>query len=322
MKQMLYTWLCCFLLASCYHEINLEEYRTTPKPVINSVVSSDDVVTATVSRTWFFPETLPYVHLPQAQVELYINGRYIERMEWKTKDNPQNPDRPDTLFLSTTVPAEGDRIRIVASTPEYGTAEAEDIIPRRTPISKVEYSIRQRQGMWQSTWRDYYEISYEVTFDDNPETDNYYLARITGVADTTNVYHHYTGEIDYIDPLFKEQDAIIDSGLSFDGLNRENGALFTDRNINGQTYKLQLKEYIGSLDESEHRIVSLYSLSEAYYLYLLSLQKVTGSTLEGGLGNIGLAEPIYIYSNVEGGAGILGGYQHDDAKVTLNNNIN
>ena len=323
MKRLLYTWLCCLLLVSCYQEIDLEEHRTTPKPVINSVVSSDDVITASVSRTWFFPETLPYVYLPQARVSLYINDRYVEQMEWKTKDNPQNPDRPDTLFLSTTVPAEGDRIRIVASTPEYGTAEAEDIVPRRTPISKVEHSIRQRQGMWQGAWSDYYEISYEVTFDDDPETDNYYLAKITGVADSTNAYpHFFIGEIYYIDPLFKEQDAIIDSGLSFDGLNKGNGALFTDRNINGQTYTLQMKEHITSLDASEQRIVSLYSLSEAYYLYLLSLQKVTGSTLEGGLGNIGLAEPVRIYSNVEGGTGILGGFQHADAEITLNNYIN
>ena len=38
----------------------------------------------------------------------------------------------------------------------------------------------------------------------------------------------------------------------------------------------------------------------SYFLYLLSLQKIAGSTLEGGLGNIGLAEPLRVYSNVEG----------------------
>ena len=45
-------------------------------------------------------------------------------------------------------------------------------------------------------------------------------------------------------------------------------------------------------------------VSESYFLYLLSLQKIAGSTLEGGLGNIGLAEPLRVYSNVEGGTGI------------------
>ena len=38
---------------------------------------------------------------------------------------------------------------------------------------------------------------------------------------------------------------------------------------------------------------------------MLSLQKIAGSTLEGGLGNIGLAEPLRVYSNVEGGTGIM-----------------
>lgn len=42
-------------------------------------------------------------------------------------------------------------------------------------------------------------------------------------------------------------------------------------------------------------------------------------TLEGGLGNIGLAEPLRVYSNVEGGTGILGGNQHSETTITLNN---
>ena len=66
-------------------------------------------------------------------------------------------------------------------------------------------------------------------------------------------------------------------------------------------------------------IISIYSLSESYFLYLLSLQKIAGSTLEGGLGNIGLAEPLRVYSNVEGGTGILGGNQHSETTITLNN---
>jgi hypothetical protein len=37
------------------------------------------------------------------------------------------------------------------------------------------------------------------------------------------------------------------------------------------------------------------------------------------LGNIGLAEPLRVYSNVEGGTGILGGNQHSETTITLNN---
>ncbi len=75
-----------------------------------------------ITRTWFYPDKKPYVNLPHAHVELDINNQYIETMQWKTLNDPRNPDQPDTLFLSNTIPAEGDRIKIVASTPRirYG----------------------------------------------------------------------------------------------------------------------------------------------------------------------------------------------------------
>ena len=270
MKHLLYTLLLGVFLTSCYRKIDLDEYRTTPKMVINSVVSPDTVVMASITRTWFYPDKKPYVNLPHAHVELYINNQYIETMQWKTLNNPRNPDQPDTLFLSNTIPAEGDRIKIVASTPEYGTVTAEDIIPKKVPIK-------------------------------------------------TGYYGYYETEIDYIDPVFKEQDAILDESMAFNGLEKRGGALFTDQSINGQTYTLQIKETTAELDETEQRIISIYSLSESYFLYLLSLQKIAGSTLEGGLGNIGLAEPLRVYSNVEGGTGILGGNQHSETTITLNN---
>lgn len=317
MKHLLYTLLLGVFLTSCYRKIDLDEYRTTPKMVINSVVSPDTVVMASITRTWFYPDKKPYVNLPHAHVELYINNQYIETMQWKTLNNPRNPDQPDTLFLSNTIPAEGDRIKIVASTPEYGTVTAEDIIPKKVPIKNASHTIKKGNGVYQGTISDYFEIYYEVTFDEFPEKNNYYLAKITQIK--TGYYGYYETKIDYIDPVFKEQDAILDESMAFNGLEKRGGALFTDQSINGQTYTLQIKETTAELDETEQRIISIYSLSESYFLYLLSLQKIAGSTLEGGLGNIGLAEPLRVYSNVEGETGILGGNQHSETTITLNN---
>lgn len=317
MKHLLYTLLLGVFLTSCYRKIDLNEYRTTPKMVINSVVSPDTVVMASITRTWFYPDKKPYVNLPHAHVELYINNQYIETMQWKTLNNPRNPDQPDTLFLSNTIPAEGDRIKIVASTPEYGTVTAEDIIPKKVAIKNASHTIKKGNGVYQGTISDYFEIYYEVTFDEFPEKNNYYLAKITQIK--TGYYGYYETEIDYIDPVFKEQDAILDESMAFNGLEKRGGALFTDQSINGQTYTLQIKETTAELDETEQRIISIYSLSESYFLYLLSLQKIAGSTLEGGLGNIGLAEPLRVYSNVEEGTGILGGNQHSETTITLNN---
>ena len=196
MKHLLYTLLLGVFLTSCYRKIDLNEYRTTPKMVINSVVSPDTVVMASITRTWFYPDKKPYVNLPHAHVELYINNQYIETMQWKTLNNPRNPDQPDTLFLSNTIPAEGDRIKIVASTPEYGTVTAEDIIPKKVAIKNASHTIKKGNGVYQGTISDYFEIYYEVTFDEFPEKNNYYLAKITQIK--TGYYGYYETEIDYI----------------------------------------------------------------------------------------------------------------------------
>ena len=44
---------------------------------------------ASITRTWFYPDKKPYVNLPHAHVELYINNQYIETMQWKTLNNPR-----------------------------------------------------------------------------------------------------------------------------------------------------------------------------------------------------------------------------------------
>lgn len=42
------------ILTSCYREIDVEKYRTTPKIVINCPISPDTVIRASITRTYFF----------------------------------------------------------------------------------------------------------------------------------------------------------------------------------------------------------------------------------------------------------------------------
>lgn len=319
MKPLFYVLLVAVGLVSCYRRIDLDDYRTTPKLVINSIVSPDTVIMATVAHTWFYPDAPSDVSLPEARVELYLNDRYIETLSWKTVRHPDRPDLSYALFCSNTVPVEGDTVRLVASTPALGQATATDVIPKKASIDRVTYTIRKEHGIYQGMEFDYDEIDYEITFDEYPTPGNYYLLRITRVMSTPYGTTYNAIEADYLDPVFKEQDAILDGSLSFDGLEKRGGALFTDQHINGQTYTLQVREIATNLQDNELRVISLYALSESYFLYLLSLQRVAGSTLDGALGDIGLAEPLRVYSNVTGGTGILGGFQQTTMEVALHN---
>lgn len=336
MKRYIFFILTLALFTSCYQEINLDEYRTAPKIVINCAAFTDVPLTASVTRTWFYTENTPYVKLPNAKVELYVNDNFVEQMKWqplKTETETRS-SVPDSVFASGYVPKGGDRIKIVASNPGYQTVYAEDVVPIKVPIVKIAYTAKKVDLGYKASYyyydengqmvdmSEYWEIIYRITFRDIPDQDNYYMIRIDkdgldeGRYGYGGGYYIYAG-IDYIDPILKEENTILDGSLGFDGLNNENGCLFTDRDIEGKEYTLRLKELTSSRFSPKKRSITLYTISRSYYQYILSLQKVGGSTVEGGLGNLGFGEPIRIYSNVVDGTGILGTSQYDVRNIEI-----
>ena len=282
--------LSSMLLTSCYRKFDLEEYRTTPKMVINSAFSPDTVVMASISRTWFHSESKPDVTIRNAKVELYIDGIFKEEMPWKEYSYWKSSrwlgeDRggwvTDTLYISNTVPQPGQTVKIVASTPEYGTASAEDKIPSKTEIKGLRIIPRK-----------------EATGNGGTLVDG-------------------DGNISYIDPVFTQQQGILDEVFGSSMVNWR-GRVFSDELFDGKEYTLQVKEQLRS-DTKYYtkRHIRLYSLSEPYYQYLLSLQNIKNEGIMGGLTNVGLAEPVRIYSNVEGGTGIAGGCQWFESLVDI-----
>ena len=55
--------------------------------------------------------------------------------------------------------------------------------------------------------------------------------------------------------------------------------------------------------------------------YLVALEKIYGGSVSGSLSDIGLAEPVKVYSNVCGGVGILGACQRAEKIVDIRNLI-
>ena len=302
------------ILTSCYREIDVEKYRTTPKIVINCPISPDTVIRASITRTYFFSDLdnlkpeyngwngqteISSIKLRNAKVELYINGTYKEDMRWQALD----------------------KVKIVATTPEYGSVWAEDVVPQRVPIEKIEVSCRKETGDPYSIQNntpgnitynnEYYAFQYYITFRDTPGKANYYQLWVKG-------------DIQYIDPIFNSVNSTIDGTLGYDGVDGRGGRVFTDELIDGKEYTIQVKELIQahySVQDLKERSINLYSLSESYYQYLLSLEKISASTLSGSLSNIGLAEPLRVYTNVNNGTGILGACQRTNIKINLGDYI-
>lgn len=297
--------LTIIISTSCYRDIDLEAYRSEATVVLNSIITPDTVVMVDVSRTWFFTDSHPAEDIKDLNVELYINSRLEAIMEYNGEK-----------YISDIHPQEGDTIKICAKV-DGNTVTAEDIIPNLIELEDVSVSHRKVSSGTPSIEIDGNgniveknkdnEFTYKITFRDEANKKNYYFIRIEE-CDSRQIL----GTLDYsYDPVFQILSEQINGSLTNRTISGQFGLPFSDEGIDGKEYVLTIKETGPDTyyDEGDfcYRRFRLYSISKAYYLYLVSLQSNdSDQSWQGGMADIGIAEPVPIYSNIQGGTGILG----------------
>jgi hypothetical protein len=312
------------LLNSCYKDLDLEDYRPVPKIVLNAVASPDTVIMASITRSSFFTDTEAFACIKDAEVKLYINGVFKEKMQWQDHIEEQIPwqehDEFDNegTYVSSVKPQAHDVVKIVANTPS-GSVWVEETVPEKIEIEKVEVSCRKVSGNGSfymkpngtSVEIDNIEIKYHITFQDTPGKSNYYCIRI-----------EHAERMDYSpDPVFIEQASFLYGAIEDGTIDGDGGRAFSDKIIDGKKYTMVVSEITdemifhngGILD----RKVVLYSISESYYHYLTSTLNIDSEKIMENLPDYGLAEPIRIYSNVHGGTGIFAAVNSDSWGVEL-----
>ncbi len=318
MRQYIFTFLLlsCMVLGSCYKEIDMSKYRPDPKVVLNAIIIPDSVVKVSLSQTVFYTETESgedYL-IKDATVSLYINGGFVENLAWTTREYEDYYGTYVTgEYVSQTVPETGDYVRIVADT-SIGKAQAEEYILESTAIEDVKLKVVNKGEYWK-------DLVYEITFTDNPGTDDYYLLTIREKVYMDDelvidgfVYLDYSYE-----PLYFINESILDKVFDERYLYADGGAVFSGATIDGKTYTLRIGEsfythtVIGGDDYPEgreeeiraERTVYLFKVSEDFFHYRYAIQNLDRG-LFSSLRTAGLAEPVRIHSNIENGTGILG----------------
>lgn len=132
------------------------------------------------------------------------------------------------------------------------------------------------------------------------------------------------GQVDYtIDYVFQVLASTVNqdvSGWKPDGVF---GYPFSDYGIDGKRYTISVCEVLQSplvsMIKSLPRRVKLYSISRSYFRYMVSVLSMDyeKASLKGNLLTLGLVEPTKIYTNIEGGAGVLGSYNLSEQQVDL-----
>ena len=290
-------------LTACLTEVDLSDLCESPRLVVNGVAVAGEPLRVSVTRTWFYTDDHPNVVIPDATVRLYVNGRYEETLPFVPGDTLFNAAGN---YQAAFVPQVADRLRLEVSAPGYKTVHAETEVPQASML--LDAKAVQEVIAADSTMK---RISYAICFQDAAEEENYYLFRLEeGYLSEDSTYRWHVLHLDYAEePLFGQNSSALDQILFPQYLPGYDGRVFSDEAINGQSYTIRLQNtyYYSGTPRTKRLRVRLYAISADYYKYLKTLQDQSDNSFANHLIDAGLAEPIRVYSNIDGGLGIFGG---------------
>lgn len=286
------------LTASCYEDFT-PKVDTQPVLCINALITAGETFDVHVSRTWRYdaPETDHNVN--DADVTIYANG------------NPVGRDY---------IACEGDEIRIIVTSPTYGEAEATVTVPHAVQVDQPEW-VATVTSTWtggdlgggDSEWLAYichFTLDATLNVHDSADTPDYYRFSFDTYNDNDWSCDIIQGTLQYKqEPIFSEHIGQLESVM---GAETDGFSLFSDRQFPGSRYPLHLqwREMSWMAHDTSEAIapiglrLSIASVSESYYKYALFCWHTYNGILID-LGDTGFGEPLWAYSNVSTGAGIV-----------------
>ena len=315
---------------ACEKEIKFSGDEVKTLLVLNGILVPDSMVKINLTESRFFLEDGGFFkNINNATVDLWKAGNKIESLS----------NIGEGYYKGTYVPKTGDNLRITASCENFDPIECSTEIIAPTPIisadtlnfreEKAYYYYYSEDGIFDIDSSSYYlVINFDmyITFKDPKDIPNYY---------TINLYLKYyfaDGDSLVLPVGYTSDDLVFQSGNETNFLEDNNSmksTLFNDELLDGKEYKLKIKTgnwsgvgvgkspYDPDFENPEpvgkEISVELQSLSYAYYMYL--------KTREAQSNMIDFmeyfSEPVQIYTNVNGGIGILGSYSRAIYTISL-----
>lgn len=313
--HILFVMLLASFFTSCYHEVDLSEYRDEDGKnllTINSLVCPDSLVAVAATRTYFFSDT----HNERNYVKGLDINFMVNNQEWETLlyDTSRN------CYVSATKVKEGDALKIITSF-DNKEVSASDVVPYKSELSDITVERRGPVAIYSNYD---FVFTYRLTFTDNPNEDNYYFLQWDEVDRGKDVA---MGERDFTHELvFQKLADQIHGTLPGWTPYSPYGLPFSDRGINGEKHTLILEEIVQAANGNPawnksqmKRKFKLFSISKPYYDYLVSVlvNQTNDKGIQGGMINLGIADPVKVYSNISGGIGIMGCYTTSETEIDV-----
>ena len=283
---------------------------TGRKIVINGLITTDNLLNVKITKSSYINDIrgaayLSSTDLDSAEVRFYQNSTCIDSLHHVYDDYfyAWNVFYIGNYWSQSVYPTPGQEYKVVAKVPGLPDASASTIIPNPVRIEHVDTSrIILAPG---SYYNNNVGMQFKIEFSDPVNEPNYYLLKIYLITYWVPFPDSSTIGFICIDPIVEER-------LSSDELK---GIAFSDKVINGQRYSLKVIvkgetigkpfiDYPQSSWQEDHRTTvffQLYSITEEYFRFIQSL-----NLYYKNYGNP-LAEPVLMYSNVNGGYGMFSG---------------
>lgn len=303
MRKLLYLLLVLSLVSCLKKEIPFEGKDARVLLVMSSTFSTDSLMTVFLSQTKSVigkdVET-KYFSDSEASVDVYDEDGKVESLIYSEVNK---------AFVGSSKPFAGKTYIIKAKASGLDDVEAVITIPdlveiSNEPILEIENSDS------------YKNRSIRISFNDTNKKNFYRLSLYSrydwygpGSATTTRKFSviPFTSK----DDVFKDRNTGIDD--SFDEFTNL-FAVFTDDFIGSKPYSIKINLSIYDLENYDNDFklfVSLQSISEDYYLFLKSYE------LQLDAGDSPFTEPVQIWSNIKGGAGIAAAYSVSTKQVII-----
>ncbi|MDR1098366.1 MAG: DUF4249 domain-containing protein [Tannerella sp.] len=306
MKAFGYSIALLCLFSSCNNDVDFKGKEPASKMVVNAVINSQsDTSLIKLSESTFIYSDVKPKFIENPNIEVKINDRPVTTSFDHVK-------RMNSYYNFTASLHPGDKVEVSVHTAEHGTVYGADIVPQAPVIASVDYE-------WFTGQDNYSRLRTLVTVKDKPNEKNYYRILIKGKS-----ILEYEGAPTFDEVDWQFLDVHVDQEILFNNIDGIAGndtdthtyRIFSDDLFQGKEYTLNVYVRQDKPEEDSWGMVirrlikvEIHALSESLYLYLRSLEIASNEDI--------FQEPVKVYTNIEGGYGVLGIYNANEKIIEL-----
>jgi hypothetical protein len=264
----------CVGLAACETELDSSMLTYKPRLVVNSLMTTDQVVWASVNSNIPLADSLGPAPIENATVVLFDQAGNQYPMPFNFGQG---------RYEAAIRPNPGEHYEVVANYANFPQAVGNTSLPKKVNLPA-------------STWVDNTGVDEDgfptgtlsLKIVDEKQERNYYNISLYR-------YDDFIAEWFIISTDFQDKELEAQSISTPDG-----GFVISDALFNGAVKTFNFTTPFASKGQQYKYMVKVQSLNEDYFLYVQSLDQYTQ---QSGL----FTEPVSVYSNIEGGLGICAG---------------